>query len=186
MSPANNSFISLALSMASCSLVGAGVSDLVFAQSAQAQESTGAGGSCIDWTKLELNPQQNTQIQSLESQWYKEFSDISPQIREDQTKLQRLLTDRNPDSLQVVALQQAIARRKEQLNLAAMQNYLAKKKVLNEKQQTQFEQMIQQNIQRRKMMLNPGSQTEVMPDKIQNLMQRVKNIFPVENNKGNP
>ncbi len=180
MSPSNNSsFKSLALSMASCSLLVSGLTELTFAQACLAQPSEGGSG-CIDWNKLELTPQQNSQIQQLEQQWYKESGEILPVIREEQLKLQKLIGEHNPDSLQIVALQQSIARRKEQLNLAAMQNYLSKEKILNDKQNMQFEQMIQQNIAKRRMAQYPGSQTEVMPDKIQQLMQKVKSIFPLE------
>ncbi len=185
MNSSNSSFKSIALSMASCSLLGSGLTELTFAQACLAQDgSSGSSSGCIDWSKLELSPQQSNQVQQLEQQWYKESGEILPQIREEQLKLQKLLAEHNPDSMQIVGLQQSIARRKEQLNLAAMQNYLSKKKLLNDKQQLQFEQMIQQNMTKRRMQLYPGSQTEPMPDKIQMLMQRVKNIFPMD--KGNP
>jgi hypothetical protein len=132
---------------------------------------------------LTLSPQQKSQIDSLEGQWLKDFGDIAPQIREEQLKLQKLLSEHNPDSMQIVQLQQSIARRKEQLNLVAMQNYISKKKLLSEKQQTQYERMIQNSVQRRKQQLNPNSQTEVVPDKIQELMQKIKDVFPVSDNK---
>jgi polyhydroxyalkanoate synthesis regulator phasin len=61
-----------------------------------------------------------------------------------------------------------------------MQNYLNKRKVLDEKQQKQLEEMMRVLIISRKQQLNPGAQTEVMPDKIQNLMRRVRDIFPVD------
>lgn len=178
MKTKGTSILSCALSLASFM----SVESLLLAPAASAQEAS----SCsIDWSKLDLSASQNSQIQALEQQWYKDFNEISPQIRDEQVKLQKLLAGHNPDSLQIVALQQSIARRKEQLQLAAMQNYLAKRKLLSEKQQLQLEQMIQANVNKRRSQLYPGSQTEVMPDKIQMLMQRVKSIFPVPDS-GNP
>jgi hypothetical protein len=49
-----------------------------------------------------------------------------------------------------MALQQSIARRREQLSNAAMQNYLNKRKVLDEKQQKQLEEMMRVLIISRK------------------------------------
>jgi len=153
--------------------------EISFPPESMAQESQPA--SCnLDWTKLNLSAQQSSQIQSLEQQWYKDFNDLSPQIRDDQSKLQKLLSEHNADPIQVMALQQSIARRREQLSNAAMQNYLNKRKVLDEKQQKQLEDMMRVLITNRKQQMNPGSQTEVMPDKIQNLMRRVRDIFPVD------
>ncbi|MBK9203329.1 MAG: hypothetical protein IPL73_13035 [Candidatus Obscuribacter sp.] len=179
---ANSSIKSWALSLASASLMGATSVELLMARACMAQDAA-SGSCCVDWTKLDLSPQQKSQIDSLEGQWLKDFGDIAPQIREEQLKLQKLLSEHNPDSMQIVQLQQSIARRKEQLNLVAMQNYISKKKLLSEKQQTMYERMIQNSVQRRKAQLNPNSQTEVVPDKIQELMQKIKDVFPVSDNK---
>jgi len=143
-----------------------------------AQEATSSACS-IDWNKLHLSADQSNQIKQLEQQWYKESGEIIPQIKEDQVKLQRALADHNADGVQVLALQQAVSRKKEQLNSIAMQNYLAKRKVLNEEQKKQLEDMVRVAVANRKNQMFPGSQTEVMPDKIQSLMQRVRDIWPV-------
>ena len=145
-----------------------------------AQDATGTNTSCsIDWSKLNLTASQSAQIQQLEQQWYKESGEIIPLIREDQSKLQRTIGDHNADPVQVLALQQQVARRKEQLNSVAMQNFLNKKKVLDSSQKKQLEDMFRIAVQNRKSQMFPGSQTEVMPDKIQSLMQRVRDIWPV-------
>ena len=171
---AANGLMSAALSLAAgCAL------EVSFPPESMAQDAQPT--SCnVDWTKLNLSPQQSSQIQSLEQQWYKDFNELSPQIRDEQSKLQKLLSDHNADPIQVMALQQSIARRREQLSNAAMQNYLNKRKVLDEKQQKQLEEMMRVLIISRKQQLNPGAQTEVMPDKIQSLMRRVRDIFPVD------
>ena len=133
----------------------------------------------IDWNKLNLTSSQSSQIQQLEQSWYKDSGDIIPQIREDQTKLQRAIADHNADSITVMALQQSVARKREQLNSLAMQSFLNKKKCPRQRsEESSLEDMFRQAVQNRKSQLNPGSQTEVMPDKIQNLMQRVRSIWP--------
>ncbi|MFA6212137.1 MAG: hypothetical protein WCT03_03590 [Candidatus Obscuribacterales bacterium] len=171
---AANGLMSAALSLAAgCAL------EVSFPPESMAQEAQAT--SCnVDWTKLNLSPQQSAQIQTLEQQWYKDFNELSPQIRDEQSKLQKLLSDHNADPIQVMALQQSIARRREQLSNAAMQNYLNKRKVLDEKQQKQLEDMMRVLISNRKAQMYPGSQTEVMPDKIQNLMRKVREILPME------
>lgn len=167
--------VSAALTLASgCAL------EISYPPQSMAQEPS----SCaVNWNKLNLTPAQNAQIQALEQQWYKDFNELSPQVRDEQIKLRSLLADHNADPIQVMALQQSIARRKEQLSNAAMQNYLNKRKVLDEKQKQQLEEMIHQMIASRRQQLNPGSQTEVMPDKIQSLMQRVRDIWPVQSDR---
>jgi Spy/CpxP family protein refolding chaperone len=171
---AANGLMSAALSLAAgCAL------EVSFPPESMAQETQPT--SCnVDWTKLNLTPVQSSQIQTLEQQWYKDFNELSPQIRDEQSKLQKLLSDHNADPIQVMALQQSIARRREQLSNAAMQNYLNKRKVLDEKQQKQLEDMMRVMISNRKAQMYPGSQTEVMPDKIQNLMRKVREILPMD------
>jgi len=134
---------------------------------------------CIDWNKLSLTPAQSNQIKQLDQQWFKESGEIIPQIREEQSKYQKALADHNADPVQVMTLQQAVARKKEQLNSIAMQNFLAKKKVLDDAQKKQLEDMVRVVVANRKSQMYPGSQTEVMPDKIQSLMERMRNIWPV-------
>lgn len=132
----------------------------------------------IDWRKLQLTPAQSQQIQGLEAQWTEEYMRVQPSIIEDQRKLQNLLSDPKSDSLEIMAVQQSLARKKEQLRSSATANYLRKRQVLDGEQQRSLEDMIRQTIAERQRTLNPGSQTDVMPDRIQNLMQRVRNAWP--------
>jgi len=90
--------------------------------------------------------------------------------------LQKAIADHNSDPVQIMALQQSVARKKEQLSNAAMQNYLSKKKVLNETQQKQLEEMIRKEMQTRRAQMYPGANASPEPDRLQNLMQR---IWPV-------
>ena len=150
--------------------------EISFAPKALAQEAQATSSCCIDWSKLNLTAQQNTQIQGLEQQWYKEFNEISPQLRDDRVRLQKAIADHNSDPVQIMALQQSVARKKEQLSNAAMQNYLSKKKVLNETQQKQLEEMIRKVMQTSRAQMYPGANASPEPDRLQNLMQR---IWPV-------
>jgi Spy/CpxP family protein refolding chaperone len=165
--------ISAALSIA------AGVAMDVSQSSPCLAQENGTSSCSIDWNKLNLTHAQSEQIKQLEQQWYKESAEIIPQVKEDQVKLQRSLADHGADGVQVISLQQQVSRKKEQLNSLAMQNFLAKKKVLNEDQKKQLEDMVRIAVANRKSQMFPGSQTEVMPDKIQSLMQRVRDIWPV-------
>jgi Spy/CpxP family protein refolding chaperone len=171
-----NSWHGLAGVCAAYSLVASLFLELGYAPQAMAQEAPSPSSSCIDWSKLNLSGQQNSQIQALEQQWFKEFNEISPQLRDDRTRLQRAISDHNADPVQIMALQQSVARRKEQLSNAAMQNYLCKKKVLNDAQQKQLEEMIRREVLARKQQLYPGTNGSPEPDRLQNLMQR---IWPV-------
>jgi hypothetical protein len=131
----------------------------------------------IDWNRLNLTPVQNQQIQSLEGEWAHDYNNMKPTILDEQHKLTKLLADHNADTVEIMSVQQSIARKKEQLNSLATANYLKKRQILNETQQYNLEQMIRQTVANRQRALNPSSQTEVMPDRVQNLMQRVRNIW---------
>ena len=131
----------------------------------------------INWQRLNLTPQQSQQIQCLEAQWNHDYMEIQPAIIEEQHKLTRLLSDPKSDPLEIMALQQSIARKKEQLRAAATANYLRKRQLLNDGQQHGLEDMIHQAVAERQRVSSPGAQTEVMPDHIQYLIQRVRNIW---------
>jgi hypothetical protein len=134
---------------------------------------------CVDWSRLNLNPEQNSKIQSLEDEWAHQFNDIRPGIVDDQQRLTKMLSDRNSDPVEVMALQQSIARKKEHLNGLATANYLKKRQVLTDTQQFNLEQMIRDAVRKRQNAMYPGSrQGDVATDRIQNLMNRVRNIWP--------
>lgn len=133
---------------------------------------------CVDWSKLNLSPQQTQQVQQLETQWQQDYSQIKPAIADEQRKLQRLLESHNADPVELMAVQQSLTRKKEQLNQAATANYLRKRQVLNENQQHQLEQMIRQRIIAKQKEMHPNMQSNDMPGRLQNLMQRVLQTNP--------
>jgi hypothetical protein len=136
------------------------------------------GDHCVDWSKLNLSPSQKTQIESLESQWNKDYNEIKPIILDEQHHLTKLLADHTSDPVEIMSVQQSIARKKEQLNGMATANFLKKRAVLNDNQQYSLELMVRNAVALRQRAMSPGGQTEVMPDHIQSLMQRVRNIWP--------
>lgn len=139
---------------------------------------------CVDWNKLNLSPAQSAQIQTLEAEWTKNYNDIRPEIVDDQQKLTKMLADHNSDPVEVMALQQTIARKKSQLNGLATANYLKKRSVLTENQQYSLEQQIKEVVRRRQNAMYPGTQQDaVVTDHIQNLMNRVRNIWPVQSER---
>jgi Spy/CpxP family protein refolding chaperone len=132
----------------------------------------------IDWTRLNLTAAQSTQIQALEADWNKQYAEIRPVINDEQRHLSRLLSDHNSDPVEIMSVQQTVARKRESLNQLATANYLKKRQVLNEGQQYNLEIMVKNAVSMRQRMNNPGGQTEVMPDRVQSLIERVRNIWP--------
>lgn len=132
----------------------------------------------IDWNKLNLSPPQQQQLQALESDWNKQYAEIKPVIVDEQRKLAKLLADHTSDPVEIMSLQQTIARKKESLNQMATANYLRKRQLLNESQQYNLEIMVKNAVAMRQRATSPGVQTEVMPDRVQSLIERVRNIHP--------
>lgn len=132
----------------------------------------------VNWQRLQLSPQQSQTIQSLEGQWNQEYMQIQPAIIEDQRKLSRLLSDPKSDPLEIMSLQQAIARKHEQLRATATTSYLKKRQVLTESQQHSLEDMMRQAVADRQRLMGTGSQTDAMPDRIHHLMRKIQTVFP--------
>ena len=137
----------------------------------------------VDWGRLNLNPQQTSQIQTLEQDWAHKYNDLHPVIVEDQQKLQKMLADHSSDPVEVMSLQQTIARKREQLNGMATANYLKKRQLLNETQQFTLEQMIKDAVRKKQSAMFPGSGGDIAGDRIQNLMNRVRNIWPAQSSR---
>ena len=172
-----------------CLCVGATLAaTVVLPAVADDDQSGGSGGHhhgcCVDWSKLNLTPTQSMQIQTLENEWTKTYNDIRPEIVDEQQRLTKMLADHNSDPVEVMALQQSVARKKAQLNGLATANYLKKRQVLTEAQQYSLEQQIKEVVRRRQNQLYPGTQSDaVVTDHIQNLMNRVRNIWPVQSER---
>jgi hypothetical protein len=79
-----------------------------------------------------------------------------------------------------MAVQASLARRREQLNALALAAYLKKREVLDENQKHALELMMKRAIAERQRTDASAYSNEEMPDHIQELMQRVRNIWPVQ------
>jgi hypothetical protein len=136
----------------------------------------------IRWDKLNLSPSQSQQIAQIETQWQHDFTEIKPTIIEEQQKLTKKLGE-HCDQLEVISLQESIQRKQNQLRQIAMMTFLKKRSVLNESQQHNLEAMMNQEIISRQRERNPGSQQNIVPDGVQDLLQRVNGVFPVNSDR---
>lgn len=179
----------------------------------------------IDWNQLNLNSDHSKQIQTYESEWRQDYNRRKSETIEEQRKLQRMLESHDADALEMMNLQQSIARKKERLyvnehgyddgfpfriwlqqvngeeelrlklleagNPEAIEIKLLRESIRlkrqivppipkpqHELEQMMIEQMIRQRIQEKQRELHPSAQTEVVPDRIQDIMQKVRNIWP--------
>jgi hypothetical protein len=133
-----------------------------------------------DWTKLGLNEEQNKQVQEIEAGWDQKYRELMPSLVDDQQRLSKLLEDHNSDPVEIMTLQASVARKREQLNALALATYLKKKALLDDNQKHVLELMTKRAIAERHRTDATSSTTEEMPDHIQGLMQRVRNIWPVQ------
>lgn len=132
----------------------------------------------INWTKLNLSPQQSERIQSLDNKWNEFYVNLQSSIVNDQRKLTQLLSDPKSDPVEIMALQQSITRKREQLRSKATATYLRKRQLLNDQQQVELQNMVKRAIAERRRINSMGTQP-ANTDRIQNLMQRVRNIWPM-------
>jgi hypothetical protein len=133
-----------------------------------------------DWTKLNLSDDQSKQVQEIEAAWDQKYHELMPSLLDDQHKLSKLLGDHNSDPVEIMTLQTSIARKREQLNAVALATYLKKKAVLDDNQKHLLELMTKRAIAERHKNDASASADEELPDHIQDLMQRVRNIWPVQ------
>ena len=138
---------------------------------------------CVDWNKLHLDSQQSQQIRSLDARWQRDFNQLQPAIRDDHKRIARMMADRQTDPVEIITLQESVERKKAELKGLALANYLKKRKVLNNDQQYNLEMLMKQAVSSRQRMINPAGQTEVMPDRVQGLMQRVRQIWPMRTDR---
>jgi hypothetical protein len=133
-----------------------------------------------DWSKLGLNEDQAKQVQEIEGGWDQKYRELMPSLVDDQQKLSKLLEDHNSDPVEIMTAQTSVARKREQLNAIALATYLKKKSVLDDNQKHVLELMTKRAIAERHRTDATATATEEMPDHIQGLMQRVRNIWPVQ------
>ena len=137
-----------------------------------------AQATFINWNQLNLSPEQNNTIQSLNSEWNHQYMELKPAIDEEQKKLTRMLTEPNSDPLEIISLQASIERKRGQLKTAAISNYLHKRQVLNSKQQQRLHDMVRNAIMERQKQLSGPSNADPMSERIQSLMKQLHSFFP--------
>lgn len=101
------------------------------------------GASAINWSRLNLSAQQQTQIQTLEAEWSAKYMRVQPQIVEGKKKLRKLFADPKADPLEIMNTQQMVMRLTEELRTAATASHLKKRAILTQPQQRQYEVMLQ-------------------------------------------
>jgi Spy/CpxP family protein refolding chaperone len=132
----------------------------------------------IDYSKLNLSLEQDKQIQQLDKDWQHNLNELKPPLVEDQKRLAKLLATYDSDSVEIMALQQGIAQKREKLVALATTNYLKKRQLLTENQQHELSAMIRQAVSERQHNSQIVSQTDALPDHIQGLMEKARNIWP--------
>lgn len=91
------------------------------------------------YDKLNLNPEQASQIQSLDQDWRNSYSQLGPRLRGAKNRLMQMLATPKADPLEITAQQQRVNQLREQLSEQATANYLKKRRLLNFDQQRQLE-----------------------------------------------
>ncbi len=147
---------------------------LFFNQSALAYD---VQKSMIDWSKLNLTKDQSQAIDDLNNKWLHDYNEIQPLIKDDQRKLTELLGSHNSDPVEIMSVQQSLAHKREKLKNIAMVNYLKKRQILTDTQKHDLDLMVRDVIAQ-KQNNNSANVNLVGSDRIQNLIERVRNIMP--------
>lgn len=107
--------------------------------------TVGAKGWCeaarpIDWDTLNLTPQQQTQMQHLETSWQKTHQEVNGQIEKDTAEMKEMLP--NGDSQRIRQLQNRISTNKMYLMNESMDTFLRKREMLTPPQRAQLMKMM--------------------------------------------
>jgi Spy/CpxP family protein refolding chaperone len=94
----------------------------------------------IHWDDLNLTPQQESQIQNLETNWEKTHQEVSGQIEKDMAELKTLLP--SGDTQRIRQLQTRISTNKMYLMNESMDTFLRKRDMLTPAQRTQLQKLL--------------------------------------------
>ncbi len=131
--------------------------------------------STINWSKFNLSLSQAKQISELEQKWHDQYAQLKPPLLEEQNKIANLLGTHGSNPVEIMTLQLSIARKREQLSTLAMESYLKKRDVLNDEQQRALAIAVRQSIAEQN--LSVGTLSQTVPDRLQGLMLRARNIW---------
>lgn len=98
----------------------------------------------ISWDSLNLSPEQENEIDRLESQWKRLYTELYPQIQRDKNELRRLLNSAQSDERMIMELQNRIQNNEQRLRQEATRTFLNKKGQLSPNQKVRLQQMMGQ------------------------------------------
>lgn len=104
--------------------------------------ATWANDQSINWSNLDLNTQQESEIGRLESQWQRTYTDVYPQIQRDKNELRQLLNAPQSNDRQIMELQTRIQQNEQRLRQEATRTFLNKKGQLSPAQRVRLQQMM--------------------------------------------
>ncbi|MFN8614810.1 MAG: Spy/CpxP family protein refolding chaperone [Vampirovibrionales bacterium] len=94
------------------------------------------------WHTLNLTPQQETRIQELDTQWQATYTQLQPQIEQDQATLRKLIQSPNSDANQVMHVQTRLQRNRDALHQSATRIFMEKKERLTPEQRQRLHRMM--------------------------------------------
>ena len=97
----------------------------------------------VPWQALDLSPQQVQSMQQLDSQWQGTYSQLQPQIEQDQSTLKRLINSPTADSEQVMHIQSRLQRNRDALHQSATRIFMEKKERLTPEQRQRLHKMME-------------------------------------------
>jgi len=96
----------------------------------------------IDWSELDLSPQQVHYIQSLEQQWRQKYRTVHPQLSAKRQQLRQMMSNPNADSRQMLSVQQDIQDHEQALREEATRVFMEKRRVLSHDQRKALHEMM--------------------------------------------
>jgi Spy/CpxP family protein refolding chaperone len=82
-------------------------------------------------------------MQQLDTQWQGSYSQLQPQIEQDQTTLKRLIKAPSADSEQVMHVQNRLQRNRDALHQSATRIFMEKKERLTPEQRQRLHKMME-------------------------------------------
>jgi Spy/CpxP family protein refolding chaperone len=96
----------------------------------------------INWDCLNLSPNQTEKIQVIDSSWRKKSSKILPRLHSYQEQLQEELSNPKADEKEIMELQKKVFIERQKLQEEALENFLSKKRILNNYQKEKLNKII--------------------------------------------
>lgn len=96
----------------------------------------------IEWSQLNLNDDQMKRIRELDAQWKSVEQIVRPKIIRDQQQLKNIMNNPNANEDQIRKLQKDIMVRQDQLRYEAIENFLSKRRILNQEQREKLHKIM--------------------------------------------